>query len=242
MVASNIKQKYLERLDQLIQKGQFVPVRSKTTSHTSYINRSLIYNQVYKVDWPSFIEWRTNCISILDQVIPRACAHRDTFEALKKLRNSKDELEYLISFLKSIQDDFENGFLDNLAIEIEAEVSADYMSQAELLLGEGRAGNFDHIPAAVLAGAVLEKSLRTLCAKLVPPEPTVNDIGKCLQLNALTDALKKRKVFNELVAKELRSWADIRNHAAHGQFDQFDKQQVGRMISGIKTFLAQHLS
>ncbi len=42
--------------------------------------------------------------------------------------------------------------------QFEAEIAADYMGQAEELLNEGSSGKYDHVPAAVLAGAVLEKS------------------------------------------------------------------------------------
>jgi hypothetical protein len=39
----------------------------------------------------------------------------------------------------------------------------------------------------------------------------------------------------------LRAWADVRNHAAHGNFDEFTKDQVGSMLSGINNFLIQYL-
>ena len=51
---------------------------------------------------------------------------------------------------------------------------------------------------------------------------------------------KKRKVFNELTAKQLRSWADIRNSAAHGKFEEFNRSQVESMVSGVLDFLARH--
>jgi hypothetical protein len=48
-------------------------------------------------------------------------------------------------------------------------------------------------------------------------------------------------VFNELEAKRLKSWSDIRNKAAHGEFDAFKKAHVELMISGINNFLAEYL-
>ncbi len=54
------------------------------------------------------------------------------------------------------------------------------MGQAEQLLDEGQSGKYDHVPAAVLSGAVLEKALRTLCGKQVPPIATVNSKGEPL--------------------------------------------------------------
>lgn len=242
MLPPNTKQKYLTRLKELIKKGEDVPVRTESrVTGPGYFSGKTTTKQFNKVDWPDFVEWRTNCVTLLDQIIPQNSAHRETVESFKTLSNKTSQLAFGISFLKSIQYDFENGFLDSLALEIEAELSADYMSQASTLLHEGSSGIFDHVPAAVLLGAVLEKSLKTICGQQIPSEPTVNDKGKQLQLNALIDSLKRRKVFNEIVAKQLRTWAGIRNSAAHGDFDQFDKNQVEAMATGIETFLMQYL-
>jgi hypothetical protein len=46
---------------------------------------------------------------------------------------------------------------------------------------------------------------------------------------------------NLIKAKQLRAWADVRNKAAHGEFDQFKKSDVEQMIEGINSFLADHL-
>jgi hypothetical protein len=128
-----------------------------------------------------------------------------------------------------------------VASQIEAAIAADYMGQAEQLLSEGQSGKFDHVPAAVLAGAVLEKALRTLCGQQLPSIPVVTSKGEPKTLNPLIDDLKKAGVFNELRAKQLRAWADIRNKAAHGEFDQFHKADVEQMIKGISNFLADYL-
>lgn len=241
ILPEKIKQKYLSRLEDLIEKGKRVPVQTESIVSTNYVTEKRTCHQIEKIDWPMFVEWRTNCVTLLDQIIPKNCAHRPTVDGFSALTNTKGHLEFGISFLKSIKDDFEGGFLENLTLEIETELTADFMGQAENLLIEGTAGKYDHVPAAVLAGAVLEKSLKTMCYQLSPVEPIINDRGAHLKMNALIDSLKKRKVFNELRAKELRTWADIRNNAAHGNFEEFNKNQVEAMISGINSFLMQFL-
>lgn len=45
----------------------------------------------------------------------------------------------------------------------------------------------------------------------------------------------------EISASQLRSWAGTRNHAAHGEFDDFNRNDVGQMIKGINTFLADYV-
>jgi uncharacterized protein YutE (UPF0331/DUF86 family) len=61
-------------------------------------------------------------------------------------------------------------------------------------------------------------------------------------MNRLIDELKRNGIFNELKAKQLRAWADIRNKAAHGDFEQFNRSDVKMMLSGVENFLADYLS
>jgi hypothetical protein len=243
MLPPKTKQKYLARICELIEKGKQIPITHKTIP--GRVNRITgdvgPSKNVVNVGWPQFVEWRTNCVTLLDNIIPINSTHRSTVDHFKTLTNEPGTLEFGISYLKSIQNDFENEFLGNLYVEIEAELSADYLGQAESLLKEGTSGKFEYIPAAVLAGAVLEKNLRTLCQQQNPPIDIVNDKGKTLMLNSLIDNLKKCKVFNEVQAKQLRAWADIRNSAAHGDFENFTKSQVENMLNGIQSFISNYL-
>jgi hypothetical protein len=242
----NIKSKYLLRFDELIVEGEIIHKDIKTT-HKRYERMfsgedgSNVERTIYHIDWPRFVKWRTSVSTLLYNVIPTANVHYEAVSSFPKLSNEKDHLEYGISLLKAIKEDFKNGMLESLAVQWEAANLAEYMTQAEQLLGEGILNKFDHIPAAVLAGAVLEKALRGLCQKCNPPIPSVNDMNEPLRLNSLIDALKKTDTFNELTAKQLRAWADIRNNAAHGDFDKFKRSDVDLMLKGINSFLANHV-
>ena len=69
--------------------------------------------------------------------------------------------------------------------------------------------------AAVLTGMSFERKLRRLWAQNNSSAPAEAD--KTKRLGAPIDELKKANIFNEAKAKQLRSWAEIRNHAAHGK-------------------------
>lgn len=166
---------------------------------------------------------------------------KDIEEQLLKLEGSQYDIPVLLGFIRGLKDDYESGMLDNISRMIEAEVTADYLGQAERLLQEGQPGKFDHVPAAVLIGATLEDALRRLCHRQMPPIALTKPSGEPKTLNPLIDDLKKAGVFNELKAKQLRSWADIRNQAAHGEFTQFNRQDVEQMIVGVENFLADYL-
>lgn len=146
-----------------------------------------------------------------------------------------------VGLLKAIRNDFEHGFLDDLSEQIEAEIASDYMGQAEQLLAEGQSGKFDHVPAAVLTGAVLENALRKLCQRQSPSILTHKPNGQPLTLGPLIEALKKANAIKQTEAAQLMSWAQIRNKAAHGEFDQFHRGQVESMVRGVEDFLARHL-
>ena len=155
--------------------------------------------------------------------------------------SSEVDVEKAVGILKGLKEDYENGFLDDLEKRIAADISADYMELAEALLGEGIPGQYDHVPAAVLCGAELENSLRRLCQRQTPSISITKPNGQPKKLNALIDELQKANVFNQLKAKQLRPFAQIRNSAAHGKFNEFKRSDVESMLKGVENFLADYL-
>lgn len=236
----------LGRFDTLIADGEAI-LRTAEDIPAVYEYSDLNHRQYEsragykKLNWSHYVEWRAKSATLLCYVLPKDHVHEASAKNLPNLTPTESHLIWAISFLKAVKSDLDSGFLDDLASQIEAEIAADYMGQAEELLGEGQSGKFDHIPAAVLSGAVLEKALRKLCSQQRPPLPVVNANGDHKTLNPLIDDLKKVGLFNELKAKQLRAWADIRNKAAHGDFTQFNRGDVEQMLKGVSSFLADHI-
>lgn len=179
---------------------------------------------------------KTNFINLLQALSSK----QHSFGDLIKRVNSLDAAE-LHGTILGLKSDYENGMLRSVAEMIEANIVADYLTQAEQLLKVNKRGQYNHVPAAVLAGAVLEDGLRRLCARQSPPIAVRKPGGSYKMLNALIDDLKSAELFNELKAKQLRAWVDIRNAAAHGQFDDFTRSDVEQMLAGIQNFLADYL-
>lgn len=240
-----ILSKILARFDSLISEGRNILASSKdvppSRSRNWATNTETHINGYKSLDVEKFVEWRTNAATLLALVVPKGHVHRPAVEDITQLQGSYERLQEAVSLLRGIKDDLERGFLDGIAAAIEAEIAANYMGQAEQLLAEGQRGKYDHVPAAVLAGAVLEKALRALCEQQEPPISLKGSNGGFKTLGPMVDELKKVGVFNEAKAKQLRAWADIRNLAAHGEFTQFKRTDVEAMIAGINTFLADHL-
>ncbi|GAM30572.1 hypothetical protein P23_1075 [Acinetobacter calcoaceticus] len=61
-------------------------------------------------------------------------------------------------------------------------------------------------------------------------------------MTQLNDDLAKVGVYNKLQQKQITALADIRNNAAHENYDQFTTEDVERMISDIERFLLNYAS
>jgi hypothetical protein len=187
--------------------------------------------------WPSdndYLRFRTEALNL----IRRTCGQdSDHYRELKRMAEEKDSAMHSFYFvhcygvLEAASRDFEAGLLFDLRSLIAAELLGDFITQAETLLGAGY-----HHPAASLAGAVLEDTLRKLCEK---HGVTIPDSPKIDRLNA---DLAKANVYDKLIQKRIIAIADIRNNADHGHFDRFKKEDVEDMVKWIRNFAADYLN
>lgn len=114
---------------------------------------------------------------------------------------------------------------------IEAELFDNFLEQAEHLLVSGY-----YQSAAVVIGCVLEDGLRKLCKSKnieIPDKP---------RLDTLNAYLAKDGMYSKLVQKRITAIADLRNKAAHGQWDEFTKEDVEEMIFSVRRIMEEHFS
>ncbi len=180
-------------------------------------------------------------LNIIETVLGESQQQHEITAQIKNDSRGPYALEYIVGTLRGLKNTYENGFWDNLEEAIVANISADYMTQVEGLLDEGQPGQYDHVPSAVLCGAVLEDALRRLCDRQSPQVSTDKPNGQPKALNALIQDLQKANAFNKLKAQQLRGWVQVRNSAAHGKFDEFNRDDVELMVKGVKNFLADYL-
>ena len=149
-------------------------------------------------------------------------------EELKKyMGDNYTKFNTLRGILSAVKNDYENGYLLSMRTLIEAEVFDSELEQANELLS-----NNYYVASAVIAGVVLETTLRTLCDK------ESIEHGKLDKMNA---ELAKKGIYNKLQQKKITALADIRNSAAHGKIEEFNKDDVKSMIKDIESFLIAHL-
>ena len=135
--------------------------------------------------------------------------------------------ERMAAVFNGAKEDFEGGYLNSLRNLVQAEVFTNELEQADELLQLGYA-----TAAAVIAGVVLETTLRDLCAVRSIPH------GKLDKMNA---DLAKDGAYNMTQQKRITALAGLRNSAAHGKPEEFTPADVKGMIEDVERFLAMTL-
>jgi hypothetical protein len=217
-----IDERLKERFESLLKEGEGTLRRNSWPGDQ--------YRHPEQVD---YIRFRTEALNL----IRRACGENsDHYRELRKIADdssiSLNSYYYRDCFaiLQAASRDYASGMLFDVRSLVAAELFVDFLDQAKHLLENGF-----HVPAASLAGAVLEDGLRKLCTKHSIPIP---DKTKIDSLNA---DLARAGVYSKLVQKNITAYADIRNNADHGRFDQFKRDDVESMIAWTNRFLAEHL-
>ncbi len=111
-------------------------------------------------------------------------------------------------------------------------------SEIEFLLSQGHKD-----AAAVMCGSELEKHLRKLCVNngvdvFLPsknkgePQPKNAE-----QLNA---ELASINVYGKQAQKDVTAWLGLRNSAAHGNYHEYNAEQVSLMIQGVRDFMTRY--
>jgi hypothetical protein len=165
-----LKAKYADRFDDLIAEGRrildsFQEEQVFAGPKASWAKASGgRWKNITKYDREAFAAWKLKCVNLADALVPRE-SRFSLHLAVSGITASRASVASAIGRLLGLQDIFSKGFLDDLGLKIEAEVASNYMAQAEELIGGESTGKYSHVPAAVLAGAVLEKGLRTLVSR-----------------------------------------------------------------------------
>jgi hypothetical protein len=191
------------------------------------------YRSFFSVDDEKFDEWMLKAKSLISRACGDDSEHIKAFrkaEAPKHFDSKHEVLKRLRAIFAAARSDFQGGHLASIRSLVQAELFDSELDQASELLSQGYKG-----PAAVVAGVVLETSLRDLCDQQSPAIPH----GKLDQMNA---GLAKAGFYNKLQQKRITAIADIRNSAAHGKWTEFTDADVGDMIKDVQRFLSDYLS
>ncbi len=183
------------------------------------------------VDSVLLMEWSTSVTSLLTVVFGPNHPTTKRFSEMPTRYYSDDKSGFddLNAVFKSAKSDYEGGYLFDVANLVHSDVFTDELEQAKHFLDQGF-----KVASAVISGTVLESTLRRMCK-------VHTGLAQSNNINAMNTELYKSEVYGRAVQKQVASWGDIRNDAAHGRPEQFDNMQVSRMIDGIRDFVAKYM-
>ena len=221
----SIDHKAISRLRELIQMGEAVLATKREPG------RGMIGFDSW-VDSEKAHQWFTSTQNLLGRVFGSNSAHYSNFSAIPGNQGiSYSPVRRGQGILRAALEDFERGYLFDVRRLVESEVFSDFLDQAGELLRAGYQG-----PAALVAGCVLEDGLRRLCGRnglALPAHP---------KLDSMNAELAKAGVYNKLAQKRITAIAEIRNNAAHGNWKEFDRDDVAEMIDWVAKFIETHQS
>jgi len=224
-----MSQKLLNRYEQLIQEAETI----KSLITTKYSEYSGNYNDLGEDGDAQYLQWKVKVKNLLKLSSGEDSVHYKEFvlsEDMQMYDTNPKVLKRLIPILIAAYDDLKGGFLVSFKQIVQAEVFDSELEQARSLLESGYKN-----AAAVIAGVVLETAIKELCVN------NGIDLEK-KKLTRLNDDLAKASVYNTLQQKQITALADIRNSAAHGDYEKFTHQDVETMIKDIERFLLTYSS
>jgi len=217
----SLKDDVLNRLDSLINKADSV-LKTHKPNPPNVIGFPTL-------DSESFTEWRTQSLTYLINLLG------DEHTYVKSFRDGIKEgytgtVKSGKGILKAVRDDIEGGYLTRIETLVSADIFNDFLEMAEYLLKQGYKD-----PSASLIGAVLEDGLRRICSLHNIKLSSKEDIS------SLNKKLSDSNIYNRLTQKKLQVWNDVRNNADHGNFEEYNIDDVNDMLKGVREFLEQYL-
>lgn len=188
------------------------------------------YAKGHWVDAESYTNWKTKARHLLATVCGQDSIHFKDFVEREQgggYSTNHDTLLQVRAVFDAAKEDFEGGYLNSMRNIVQAEVFSNELDQARELHKSGYLA-----AAAVIAGVVLETTMRRLCEDegLAPGS-----------LNKMNGDLTKASRYNLLTQKRITALADIRNNAAHGHSSEFTADDVADMISKVEAFITDQL-
>lgn len=179
--------------------------------------------------YAEYAGWRAQADTFVEAICGRESLYHERFtEAVQQ--DSASSAGQGAAILESIGTDLAGGYLRKVEDLVVADVFGDFLDMAEHLLA---AGYF--VPAAALVGAVLEDALRRLCSRNALMVANTDDLA------ALNNRLASKKIYSNIVRKQVDFWSAVRNAADHGRFPDVKSEDVHAMHQGVLAFLADRL-
>ena len=180
---------------------------------------------------------RQSLVSRTIAAIERISGEKSTYSKevkriLDKIPALHNHTTSIIGIAYALKEDLKNDYLKSYQELIHADLFSDFIEMAEHLLKNGFKD-----PSAVIIGSTLESHLRKMAVK---NEIEIEHDGRPLKAERINQELTKKDVINLLTQKSITAWLDLRNKAAHGNYDEYTKEQVESLIYSVRDFILKN--
>jgi hypothetical protein len=160
------------------------------------------------------------------------------FKTLSQIRSSayaEQKINRVTQVLTSFIEFVNNDLLRSISLEREIQIDtvSDYLEQAESLLNDKKV----HPAApAVIIGASLEEFLRNWLEDSGFDLSTIKN-----SLDGYSTELRKQDKITKQDLKDIVSWGETRNDAAHGHWESVeDRKRIKLMLEGVNLFMRKY--
>ncbi|WP_068858438.1 DUF4145 domain-containing protein [Perlucidibaca aquatica] len=177
--------------------------------------------------------WMSSAANAIVQIAPPGSFYQEELARLVKLPDvngiQTEVLRKVLGVLVSIEEEAKSGLLAKIEYQIYATAFDDFLDHASHFHRGGKVKE-----SAILASSVLEDVVKRIARK-----HGIEVEGKTLE--PLIDDLTKANVLTPVKAKRVKSFAGVRNHALHAEWDKLDLRDIGSAIDGVRELLEGYL-
>jgi len=186
------------------------------------------------VNEQKFHDFRISALSYLSRVFGEVSTYYESFRT-EVIHHTASRTRRGLGMLTAAKRELEGNWLETTRGAVARDILIDMLRLARIQLDQDNLST-----AAIIAGAILEKQLRSLC--LARGISIHNDIqGKAIPKKALqlTGEAYKKKLYDRQENKAVMSWLEIYDAAAKGNLDAFTSSQVKSMLNEMQAFLTK---
>jgi hypothetical protein len=224
-MAQDLTDAFAQQLDSLIAEFDTYRKRSKYDDISDVLSDDMA------------VSIATRAHAAMERISGKSSIYTRRAEEIKKeIFSEQLRVKRLVGVLDSLSRDLKSGYLKSLEELIHGELFGDFLDMSQHLLDNGYKD-----AAAVIAGSTLESHLRQLAKRFAVDSETRTSSGiRAKTADALNSDLAKASVYAVLDQKNVTAWLDLRNKAAHGQYSEYQKEQVAIMVAAIRDFMTRH--
>lgn len=212
--------KVSKRFDQLIARGKEIHKNAPTWEE-------LRDTEVREVPSES-LAWRLSAENLLKQVYGESSEYYKLFmevfsQRLRRDFYNKITLANVLGILQSAKEEFDLGLTDSMTHLLATELFESILDQANQLLKKGFKD-----PAAILGRVIIESTLKNMCEK------NSIEFKENEGASSINEKLKNEGFFTLHQFKICRANIELGNAAAHGQFEEYSRSDVQKMLDYIE--------